>query len=320
MSDQRTDILEESIKSIERLYGLSTYFEEPTILKIYLQTQVIHKLFEDNADIDINKLELYHIQFTSTLIELLEKIKKKNERVVSMNENEIKLNNEMIEKLRQALTLEGGFDMEKQKQAQRITRSVYSFHKALSSQSTDYPFTDNINAFSLKFYKDYFFDADADLLSSLTSYQSADVYRNSFGVIGKDLLNNLVKSLYKVDFFAGVRVGNTLMEIYKIHNQDKYLLFIPSKNTFLTCNIDLLPYKDWNIESSKKERSVKDLMQKNTELERSIKQNAKHINTDIILLLEENLKKITDLDFLADLENIDIQANTLRTMLETKMI
>ena len=61
-------------------------------------------------------------------------------------------------------------------------------------------------------------------------------------------------------------------------------------------------------------------MQKNLQLERDIKFNLRHIDSDINLLLDENLKRITELDFLADLENIDIQANTLRTMIETKMI
>jgi len=320
MTEYRADTLEESKKFIGRLHDLSDFFGDPVIIKIYLQTQVIHKLFEDNPDMDVNKLELFHIQFTSTLIDLLEKIRKRNERIVAMNENEIKLNDEMITKLRKALVVEGGFDMEKQNQAQRITRSIYNLHKALSSQSTEYPFKDNINAFSLKYYKDYFFEADADLLNQLISYQNQDVYKNSFGVIGRELLNDLVKSVYKIEFFAGAKVGNTLMEIYKINNQDKYFLFLPSKNTFLPCNIELFPYKEWITESSKKERSIRDLMQKNIELERSIKQNAKNMDADIISLLDENLKKITDLDFLADLENIDIQANTLRTMLETKMI
>lgn len=320
MVDHRAEILEESNKTIQRLYDLSYFFEEPAIMKIYLQTQVIHKLFEENTDIDISKLELYHIQFTTTLIDLLDKIKKKNERIVSMNENEIELNNEMINKLRKAIAEEGGFDVEKQKQAQRITRALYALHKALSSQSSEYPFVDNINAFSLKFYKDYFFDVDADLLTRLTAYKSQDVYRNPFGVIGKVLLSDLAKGMYKIDFFAGIRVGNTLMEIYKLMAEDKYFLFLPSKNTFLSCDIQLFPYQEWLKESSKKERSVKDLTKKNIELEKSIKQNTKHIDTDIISLLEENYKKITEVDFLADLENIDIQANTLRTMLETKMI
>lgn len=320
MTDNRTEILDASDKMIQRLDDLITFFEDQTIMKIYLQSQVIHKLFEENPDIDINKLELYHIQFTSTLIDLLDKIRKKNERIVNRMESEIELNADMIGKLRQAITQEGGFEAEKLQQAQRITRSIYNLHKALSSQSSEYPYTDNINAFSLKYYKDHFFDADPQLLDSLTTYNHADAYRNTFGAIDKKLLTTLAKESYKVQFCFGIRINNTLMEIYKIQNEDSYFSFQPTKNNFLPCDINVFPHKEWESESSKKERSIKELMQKNLQLERDIKFNLRHIDSDITNLLEENLKKVTELDFLADLENIDIQANTLRTMIETKMI
>lgn len=320
MTDPRAEILEESEKIIEKLYELTRFFEDPSIMKIYLQTQVIHKLFEENADIDINKLELYHIQFTNTLIDLLDKIRKRNDRVVSMKDNELKLNNDMIAKLRKAINEEGGFDAEKQKQAERITRAVYALHKALSSQSAEYPFKDNLNAFSLKFYKEHFYGFESSLLPAVTSYKSSDVYRNSFGTIGKTLLSDLVSKMYKVDFFAGAKIGNILMEIYKIKDTDKYMLFIPAKNSFLPCDLKVFPHEKWEAEASKKEHTIKDLMKKNLELEREIKRHQKLIDDDIKDLLEENYNKISELDFLADLENIDIQANTLRTMLETKMI
>ncbi|MEN9918578.1 MAG: hypothetical protein RL662_1014 [Bacteroidota bacterium] len=320
MSDQRIQILEESEQTIGRLTDLSLFFEEPAIMKINLQTQVIHKLFEENEDIDSSKLELFHIQFTTTLIDLLDKIKRKNERQVGMYENERELNTEMMEKLRLSIAQEGGFDSDKQKQATRISHAVYSLHKALSSQSAEYPFKDNLNAFSLKFYKDYYHEVDAQLLDQLTTINHADVYRNSFGSISKQLINPLVKHLYKLEFVAGIKVANTLIEAYRIGNEEQYMQFIPAKNAFATCNINLLPYKQWEAESSKKERSIRELLQKNLELERAIKTEHKHIGTDIIGLLNDNYQKITEVDFLEDLENIDIQANILKTMLETKMI
>lgn len=320
MTEHDKEILEESNRTIEQLSELNNYFGEPAILKIYLQTQVIHKLFEENDDLDMNKLELFHIQFTTTLIDLLSKIRKKNERLVSMYENEIKLNEDMASKLRALITQEGSFDTDKRMQAQKVARSIYNFHKALSSQSQDYPFIDNISSFSIKYYKDYFFEVEPALQESLTSYTSSEVYRNRYGLIGKDTLNSLAGNMYKINFFAGIRVGNMLMEIYQIGKEDKYFVFIPAKNYFLPCDITQFPYQEWITESSKKERTIKELMHKNIELERNIRQNIKHIDEDIIALLGENHKKISEVDFLADLENIDIQANTLKTMIETKMI
>lgn len=321
MDDNRSEILETSTRIIQQLYDLTVFFEDQTIMSIYLQNQVIHKLFEDNDDMDINKLELYHIQFTMTLIELLEKIKKKNERIVGMMKSEIELNNDMMQKLRKAIALEGSFEGEKVQQALKVSRSIYNFHKILSSQSRDYPFIENITVFSIKFYKEYFFEVDPQLQEALIGYSSADVYRNSYGAIGRALLATLAANSYAIDFYAGIRIGNLLAEIYRIRNNGMFFIFVPSKNLFLQVEMSIFPDKDeWVTELSKKESTIKDLTIKNIELEKEIKTNLKKIDGDISDLLKENLKKITDIDFLADLENVDIQANTLKTMLETKMI
>lgn len=321
MDDNRAEILDTSTRIIQQLYDLTIFFEQQTIMDIYLQNQVIHKLFEDNPDMDINKLELYHMQFTITLIELLEKIKKKNERVVGMMKSEIELNNDMMQKLRKAIALEGSFEGEKVQQALKVSRAIYNFHKILSSQSRDYPFLENTSLFSIKFYKEYFFEVNPKLQDAIIGYSSSDVYRNSYGAIGRALLTTLAANSYAIDFFAGIRIGNLLAEIYRVRNNGMFFIFVPAKNLFLQVEISLFPdWKQWITELSKKESSIKDLTIRNIGLEKDLKVNLKRIDNDISDLLTENLKKITDIDFLADLENIDIQANTLKAMLETKMI
>lgn len=321
MDDNRAEILDTSTRIIQQLYDLTIFFEQQTIMDIYLQNQVIHKLFEDNPDMDINKLELYHMQFTITLIELLEKIKKKNERVVGMMKSEIELNNDMMQKLRKAIALEGSFEGEKVQQALKVSRAIYNFHKILSSQSRDYPFLENTSLFSIKFYKEYFFEVDPKLQDAIIGYSSSDVYRNSYGAIGRALLTTLAANSYAIDFFAGIRIGNLLAEIYRVRNNGMFFIFVPAKNLFLQVEMSLFPdWKQWITELSKKESSIKDLTIRNIGLEKDLKVNLKRIDNDISDLLTENLKKITDIDFLADLENVDIQANTLKAMLETKMI
>lgn len=321
MDDNRAEILDTSTRIIQQLYDLTIFFEQQTIMDIYLQNQVIHKLFEDNPDMDINKLELYHMQFTITLIELLEKIKKKNERVVGMMKSEIELNNDMMQKLRKAIALEGSFEGEKVQQALKVSRAIYNFHKILSSQSRDYPFIENTSLFSIKFYKEYFFEVDPKLQDAIIGYSSSDVYRNSYGAIGRALLTTLAANSYAIDFFAGIRIGNLLAEIYRVRNNGMFFIFVPAKNLFLQVEMSLFPdWKQWITELSKKESSIKDLTIRNIGLEKDLKVNLKRIDNDISDLLTENLKKITDIDFLADLENVDIQANTLKAMLETKMI
>ncbi len=76
MDDNQQKILSNSLKVISKLQLLSTFFEEEIIFKIYIRTQVIHKMFESNPELDINKLDLFHLQFTESVLELLRKIKK----------------------------------------------------------------------------------------------------------------------------------------------------------------------------------------------------------------------------------------------------
>jgi hypothetical protein len=58
---------------ISKLQLLSVFFNNDVIYKIYLRTQVLHQLFQTNPELDINQLEMFHLQFTSTLIDLLKK-------------------------------------------------------------------------------------------------------------------------------------------------------------------------------------------------------------------------------------------------------
>lgn len=317
---QRTEILNKSDKIISQISDLVAFFEDPTLLKIFLQTKVIHKLFEENADIDINKLDLFHLQFTTTLIELLNKIKLKNERIVGMYKNEIELNNEVINKLRSKISEDNGFDAEKQKQSQRMSKSLLDLYTSIYYKSEGYPFKTDINSFGIKFYKDYFFEADADITNKILEYNKEKVYRSSYAIIEKQLLLDLRQANFKLEFFAGVKAYPILLEIYKISVSEEYFLFWSAKNLFLKFDINLFPYQKWEAEMSKKELGIKNLIKKNSKLETNIKNTHKYISNEISELLEEDYQAITNIDFLASLEDIDTQANILRSMLQTKII
>ncbi len=320
MDNQREEILKKSGEVIMQLSELANFFEDPTLIKIYLQSKVIHKLFEDNEDIDVNKLELFHLQFTTTLIELLTKIKIKNERIVGMYKHEIELNNEMIEKLRRRIAEDNGFDAEKQRQSTKMAKSLLDLYSAIYYKSTEYPFKEDINSFGIKFYKDYFFEAEADLINKILEYNKAEVYRSPYAIIDKQLLLDLRNNDFKIVFFAGVKAYPILLEIYKIPASEIYFLYWSAKNLFLKFDINVFPYQQWEEEMSKKERGIKGLIKKNSKLETNIKNTHKYISHEISELLEEDYQAITNIDFLASLEDIDTQANILRSMLQTKMI
>ena len=112
MDENRQNILNESNRVINKLQVYAVFFEEDIIYKIYLRLGVIHKLFENNTNLDINKLDLFHLQFTAPIIELLKKIKKNNEGNVSLLFDEIDLNKGLIDKLNSQLLTEKTFNLE----------------------------------------------------------------------------------------------------------------------------------------------------------------------------------------------------------------
>ncbi|RYF44632.1 MAG: hypothetical protein EON99_01070, partial [Chitinophagaceae bacterium] len=103
MDDNQKQILSDSNKIISKLQILSAFFEDDVIYKIYVRSQVIHKLFETNPELDINKLNLFHLQFTESVLELLRRIKKTNEKGVSLIFDEIELNKQLIIKIADAM-------------------------------------------------------------------------------------------------------------------------------------------------------------------------------------------------------------------------
>lgn len=320
MEDLRKEIFDQSNEIIGKLYAHVTFFEDTTLMNIYLQTQIIHKLFEDNPDIDINKLELFHLQYTSTLLTLLDKIKSKNDRAVKMYNNEIQVNTDMISQLRDAIAKEGGFDLEKQKQTVRMSKSLRSLYTTIYQRSTNYPFTDDINSFSINFYKDHFFESDKELFEKTTTYDKNNTFRSQYVTIDKQLLIALGQANFNITFIAGVSFYPVLVELYKIQTEDIYFLYWPSKNLFLPIDIELFPHKEWEMEMSKKSRMIKNLIKNNQKAEANIRNTYRYISHEVLELLDENYKAISNIDFLTSLEDINLQTEILKSMLDTKML
>lgn len=320
MDENRQNILYESNKVINKLQVYAVFFEEDIIYKIYLRLGVIHKLFEANVEIDINKLDLFHLQFTTPVIELLKKIKKNNEGNVSLLFDEIQLNKDLIDKLNSQLLSEKTFNLEKQRQSLKVNNSLRKLFQVLSDDSAEYPFTKNINVFSARFSEDFYFEIPAGLFTSLVEYNTQEVYTNAHAVIHKKLMGLLCKYDFKTEFFCGLKAGNVILEVYKFLDTNRYYLFSPSRNLFLFCDIQAVTGIDWSNTKSKNERIIQELNDKNDKLQASIHVMKAYMPGEIKALLSETYKKISEIDFLNNISSADVQANILKTMLNTDMM
>lgn len=319
MDERRINILKESEAEINRLQLLSSFFQEETVYKIYLRSRVIHQLFANNEELDIDKLELFHIQFTASLIELLRKIKKSNEKNVTLIYDEIELNKELMDKISSSVYTEKSFNLDKQKQSLKINLSLRKLFEVLSDHTEEFPFAKNINAFSSRYAKDFYYDISTAQLGTLIDFNADKMYIDVHASIERKLMGLLCKEDFRTEFFYGLKSGQLIVEVYKFIDLDRYFLFFPSRNLFLFCDMNKLNGVELDNHLSEKDRLIQELAYKNDKLESSAATAKTYIPTEIVKLLEENYIKISDINFLDHLNNFDVQANILKTMLKTDL-
>lgn len=320
MDEHLVTIFNESKRIISKLQLLAAFFEEEIIYKIYLRSQVIHQMFEQNPELDANNLELFHLQYTASLIELLKKIKKSNEKSVSLLFDEIQLNKELEEKLSSSFYTEKDYKLDQQKQALKINISLRRLYQLLSDNVDEYPFSKNINNFSSRFSQDFYYDIAGELLIELSQYNPSEIYSNAYAIIQKKLLGLLCKYEFKTEFFCGLKAGNTIAEVYKFVDADRYFLFFPAKNLFLFCDFAKIENISRTNNVSHKKKIIQELKDKNDQLQSRINVAKTYLPQEIKILLAENYKKLTDISFLQNISNFDTQANILKAMLNTDMI
>jgi hypothetical protein len=320
MDENRLNILNQSNRMLSKLQLLSVFFGDDVIYKIYLRSQVIHKLFEANPELDVNKLDLFHLQFTQSLIDLLRKIKKNNESNINLVFDEIQINKELIDKLNDPFYTEANFNLEKQRQALKVNLSLRKLFQVLSDNLTDNPLSKNINAFSSRFAADFFYTITPELLDELTAYNAKDVYTDEYATIQRKLMGVLCKYDFKTEFYCGLKSGNQIIEVYKFVDADRYFLYAPSDSLFVFLDVAKIANIDFSNNLSKKEKLMHELKDKNDKLEGNAAAMKSFMPPEIKNLLADDYKKISDINFLENISNIDVQANILKSMLNTDLI
>ena len=319
MDEYRLNILKKSNTEINRLQLLSVFFDKEIIYKIYLRSQVIHQLFAGNEDLEIEKLDLFHLQFTTSVIELLKKIKKSNEKNVAVIYDEIHLNKELINRMSGDLENQKKFDLDKHRQSLKINLSLRKLYEVLSGLTDDFPFSKNINAFSAKYASDFYFDLTSDQLATLIDFRTKQVYANDFAIIEKKLIGRLCKYDFRTAFFRGLKSGELIVEVYQFLDTDEQFLFFPSRNLFLFCNLSNIEGLDQANNLSEKGKFVHELEYVNDKLTSDAAVLKTSVSPQIIDLLEDSYHKISDINFLNHLNNFDVQSNVLKAMLNTDL-
>jgi hypothetical protein len=308
VDDEAVSIMSQSKRRLTKLKLLSNFFENVDIISIYIKTDIIHKLFEENKTLDYNKLELFHLQYTDSLIELFTKIKKKKENDLLAVINEISVNTQYISTFEERKV--DSFETDR-----KIYSGIFSQHlKNLYKDLTEDKFTLNWNDV-LYFQKKYaaeFYRTEAD--ESKLKSNSISSYRYQDYSIERKLLGKLNIQNFKVRFICGYRINRNEYELFKIFQSDEHFIFnVEEKEMYLID--DELSYLNTSENESNQISIINQLKNKNEELEETIHERKRTLPDDVESVLKDYLRNLESIDIMSKIFDVNEETNILRAML-----
>lgn len=312
MNDEVEIIMSQSKRRLTKLNLLSNFFENVDIISIYIKTDIIHRLFEDNTALDYNKLELFHLQYTDSLIELLTKIKKKKETDLLAIISEININNQYIASFEEKINDDFETD-----------RKIYSgkFSEHMKSLYND--LIDNRNSLNwddvLYFHKKYsaeYYRTEAD--ESKLKPESAPFYQYQNYCIEKRLLGKLNIGGFKVRFVCGFRIGRNEYELFKIFQSDEYFIFNVDEKKLYLIDEEI---SDLNITENESNQIaiLNELKRRNHDLEETIEENKRSLPDDVESVLKDYLRNLENIDIMSKIFDVNEETNILRAMLNLNL-
>jgi hypothetical protein len=311
-----TAIIKDSEKRLNKLKILTNFFDQSQVIAISVRTRVIHDMFAVNKALDLNKLELFHLQFTDTLLDLLIKLKKSIEQKYLLINNEIQINADVINSFVSEIKKDDFFDRVKTHNLimQTFMESLYNdlaFENKVSTLTNLEEKNDLSNEMGSEFYR----KIGLQEYEQLNAISSNLVYEFFDFKIEKKLLGKLNIQKFKFKFLCGFQINGEFIEIYEFIHSNEYFVFLKEKKEFLTINLNDFKNIDFSKNNSNKKEIILQLKRKNVELNNKAERTIKSIPNDVEIVLSNYNEKISSMEFLDDLQNIDEQTNVLRTML-----
>lgn len=307
-------IISESNRKLITLKLLANFFNHADLFAVLIRTKVIHGLFEGNKDLDINKLDLFHIQYTNTLIELFQKLKKSKEQNYQLVCDEIYINEDFIGRLKRDLA-DLSFAGEVRVHNVNMTHQLEALYRKLETDDKHTPSWGEVMKFSAKYCAEYFRDVSAEQFSQLTDHAGKKVYGDGSFSIERKLLGKMNIYHFSAKFVCGLQCGDQNAEVFQfMHSNERFVFVHETKSFYLlsdahTAGIDL------SKNLSGKHQVLAQLEQKNEELKEQLTKIKSSLPLEVESVLDDYLARISGVDFLEELQNVDEQTNILKAML-----
>ncbi len=307
-------VIKDSSKRLRVLKTLSNFFSHKDLFAVFIRTQVIHNLFESNSNLDTHKLELFHVQYTSSLIDLFQKLKKSKEQQYLLISDEIYINDDIVRKL-DTEKVAVDFQAEVREHSKNMSAKLQQLYNMLASgEQVSFGWGD-IMLFGAKRAGEFYREIDASHFLLLTDMDSRSVYRNEFTSIEKKLLGRLNVNRFRIKFACGLVHGNEIIEVYDFMDSNDKFAFIGSAKAFYFLDSVTAKGLDLSKNVSAKGRIITDLKARTDALREKQATIKTSLPPDVEEVLAGYLDKISGVDFLDELQNVDEQTNILRAML-----
>lgn len=307
-------IIKDSSKRLRVLKTLSNFFSHKDLFAVFIRTQVIHNLFDGNRNLDPHKLELFHVQYTSSLIDLFQKLKKSKEQQYLLISDEIYINEDLVRKL-ESESVAVDFVSEVREHSANMAAKLQQLYNMLATGEQVVFGWGDIMLFAAKRAGEFYRDIDASQFLALTDMDARSTYRNEFASIEKKLLGRLNINRFRVKFACGLVHGNEIVEVYDFLDSNEKFVFIASAKAFYFLDAETAKGFDLSKNLSSKTRIIIDLKAKTDALKEKQATVKTFLPPDVEEVLEGYLEKISGVDFLDELQNVDEQTNILRAML-----
>lgn len=316
--DQDKQILKKSKQRLQKLRLLSKFFDKAELINIIIKTELIQSYFDspNSNNLDINKLELFHLQYTDSLLTLLDKIKKQKEANILAIYKEIAANEEFIDSYISKEVGQKSFSTQKKYQNGFMSEFLKTYYGNLVDIRRDL----NIkvirglsNTYAIEYYRK---TAKLEFLLSLPDTKYYD-YENVD--VEKKLLGKLNSNNFKVRFVCGYNVNNQVFELFEIAGTTEDFIWNLQTNEFyfLADDIAVLLDRTPNVSSSK--NIVDDLSQRNEELKKNAEDLKTELPNEVIDILKKYRETLDNQEIINQVINVDEELNILNSMLNLNL-
>lgn len=315
--ERYVQIIKDSSRKLVILELLTNFFNHKDLVGALVKTKIIHALFQNNQTLDINKLELFHIQYTNSLIDLFQKLKKSKEQHYLLMTDEIYINEDIISKLK--LEIEETKFLEQMKvHAQVMSRKIEQLYQMFVTDKVEQFSWDEVLSHSKNIQSEHYREISTEQYEQLTQLNKS-VYQNSFAKFEKKLLGRLNILKFKIKFLCGLTCNNEIIEVYEFRDSNDKFIFVANDKSFYLVENETTRGIDFSKNSSAKNQIVTELESKNSDLKLDLGKIKTALPENVQEVLKSYLDKISSVDFLEELQNVDEQTNILKTMLNIKI-